>query len=81
MSSAPAIVAYFVVPTAVGLRIEVVPALKEPSRWFDLGQATASLGNASMAAGDWPRLAVAMAIWIGLPLVLGLARLRRRELS
>jgi len=81
MSSAPAIVAYFVIPTAVGLLIEVVPALKDPSQWFDLGQATASLGNASMAAGDWPRLAVAMAIWIGLPLVLGLARLRRRELS
>jgi hypothetical protein len=34
-----------------------------------------------MAAGDWRRLAVAMAIWIGLPLVLGLARLRRRGLS
>jgi ABC-2 type transport system permease protein len=74
-------VAYFVIPAAVGLLIEVVPALKDPSRWFDLGQVTALRGNAPMAAGDWPRLAVALAIWIGLPLVLGLARLRRRELS
>lgn len=81
MSSAPAIVTYFVVPTAVGILIETVPSLKGPSQWFDLGQATASLGDASMAAGDWPRLAVAVTIWIGLPLALGLLRLRRRELS
>jgi ABC-2 type transport system permease protein len=81
MSSAPTIVTYFVVPTAVGILIETVPSLRDPSQWFDLGQATASLGDASMTAGDWPRLAVALAIWIGLPLAAGLVRLRRRELS
>ncbi|MEA2133863.1 MAG: type transport system permease protein [Solirubrobacteraceae bacterium] len=81
MSSAPAIVTYFVVPTAVGILIQAVPSLHGPSQWFDLGQATAPLGDGSLAGGDWPRLAVAVAIWIGLPLILGLVRLRRRELS
>ena len=81
MRSAPAIVTYFVVPTLVGVLVETVPSLKGPSQWFDLGQATAPLGDASMAAGDWPRLAVSMVIWIGLPLAVGLLRLRRRELS
>jgi ABC-2 type transport system permease protein len=81
MQSAPAIVTYFVVPTAVGIFVETVPSLKGPSQWFELGQATAPLGDASMAGGDWPRLAVAVTIWIGLPLAAGLLRLRRRELS
>jgi len=81
MSSAPAIVTYFAVPTAVGILIELVPSLRDPSQWFDLGQATSRLGDASMAAGDWPKLAVALAIWIGVPLAAGLVRLRRRELS
>lgn len=81
MSSAPAIATYFVVPTAIGILIEMVPSLRDPAEWFDLGQATASLGDASMTAGDWPRLAVAVTLWIGLPLAAGLLRLRRRELS
>ncbi|MEO8688079.1 MAG: ABC transporter permease [Solirubrobacteraceae bacterium] len=81
MQSAPAIVVYFVVPMAVGMFVEVIPSLRGPSQWFELGQATTPLGDGSMAAGDWPRLAVALAIWIGIPLAAGLLRLRRRELS
>jgi hypothetical protein len=81
MSSALAIVTYFVMPTAIGILIQAVPSL-HASQWFDLGgQATAPLGDASMAGGGWPRLAVAVTIWIGLPLAAGLLRLRRRELS
>ena len=81
MRSAPAIITYFVVPTVVGVLVETVPGLKGPSQWFDLGQATAPLSDGSMAAGDWPCLAVSTVIWIGLPLAFGLLRLRRRELS
>jgi hypothetical protein len=45
------------------------------------GHAVHLEGDASMAASDWPKLAVALAIWIGLPLAAGLVRLRRREPS
>jgi ABC-2 type transport system permease protein len=79
--SAPAIIAYFVLPTAIGVLAETVHSLRGPSEWFNLGQATAPLGAGDMAAGDWPRLAVSVAIWIGLPLALGLLRLQRSELS
>jgi ABC-2 type transport system permease protein len=81
MRSAPAIVTYFVVPTIVGVLVGTIPSLKGPSRWFDLGQATAPLGGGTIAGGDWPRLAVAVTIWVGLPLAVGLLRLRRHELS
>lgn len=81
MRSAPAIVTYFVLPTAIGALTQTVHSLRGPAEWFDLGSATAPLGAGEMVAGDWPRLAMATAIWIGLPLALGLLRLRRRELS
>jgi ABC-2 type transport system permease protein len=81
MRSAPAIVAYFVVPTVIGALVQMVPSLNGPSQWFNLAQATAPLSDGTIAGGDWPRLAVAVAIWIGLPLAAGLLRLRRHELS
>lgn len=79
--SAPAVVAYFVVPTLIGILVEAVHSLREPTKWVDLGQATTPLRDDAMGSGDWPRLGVAVAIWIGLPLALGLLRLRRRELT
>ncbi len=81
MRSAPAIVTYFVLPAAIGALTQTVHSLRGPAEWFDLGRATAPLGAGEMVAGDWPRLAVATAIWIGVPLALGLLRLRNRELS
>ena len=34
-----------------------------------------------MAGDDWAKLGVTVAIWVGVPLVLGLLRLRRHELK
>jgi len=81
MHSALAIVTYFVAPTIVGIAVEVVRSLREPSEWFDTTKSFAPLANGTMDGGDWARLAVSCAIWIGLPLVLGLLRLRRHELK
>jgi ABC-2 type transport system permease protein len=81
MHSALAIVTYFVLPTIVGIVVEVVRALREPSEWFDTTKSFEPLVNGSMDSGDWARLGVTCAIWIGVPLVLGLLRLRRHELK
>ena len=81
MHSALAIVTYFVLPTIVGIVVEVVRALREPSEWFDTTKSFAPLTEGSMDSGDWARLGVSVAIWVGLPLVLGLLRLRRHELK
>jgi hypothetical protein len=34
-----------------------------------------------MAGNDWGKLAVSTALWLGVPLVIGLLRLRRSELK
>ena len=81
MHSALAIVTYFVAPTIVAAAASVVPGLREPSEWFDQSQTLAPLADGAMAAGDWARLAVSTAIWVGVPLALGLLRLRRHEMK
>jgi ABC-type transport system involved in multi-copper enzyme maturation permease subunit len=81
MHSALAIVTYFVLPTIVGIVVEVVRALREPSEWFDTTKSFAPLAEGSMDSGDWARLGVSVAIWVGVPLVLGLVRLRHHELK
>jgi hypothetical protein len=81
MHSALAIVTYFVLPTVVGILIEVVPGLDEPSKWFDPNQTTTPLTDGTIHGSGWTHLAVTAGIWILLPLVLGLLRLRRHELK
>jgi ABC-2 type transport system permease protein len=81
MHSALAIVTYFVLPTVVGIVVEVVSALHEPSEWFDPSKTTTPLAEGTMAGDDWAKLGVTVAIWVGLPLVLGLLRLHRHELK
>ena len=81
MHSALAIVTYFVLPTVVGIVVEVVPALREPSAWFDPAQTTTPLAENTMAGDDWAKLGVTVAIWVGIPLVLGLLRLHRHEMK
>ena len=81
MHSALAIVTYFVLPTVVGIVVEVVPALRDPSAWFDPAQTTSPLAENTMAGDDWAKLGVTVAIWVGIPLVLGLLRLHRHEMK
>ena len=81
MHSALAIVTYFVLPTVVGVVVELVPSLEAASRWFDPNQSTPPLAEGTIAGAGWAHLAVTVAIWVVLPLVLGLVRLRRHELK
>ena len=81
MHSALAIVTYFVLPTVVGVVVELVPSLEGTSQWFDPNQSTPPLAEGTIAGDGWAHLAVTVAIWVVLPLVLGLVRLRRHELK
>ena len=81
MHSALAIVTYFVLPTVVGIAVEVVSALDGPSKWFDPNQTTTPLAEGTIAGDGWAHFAVTVGIWVVLPLVLGLLRLRRHELK
>ena len=81
MHSAAAIVTYFVLPTVIGIVTEVVTALHGPAKWFDPNQSTQPLAEGTVHGAGWAHFAVTAAIWVVLPLALGLLRLRRHELK
>jgi len=79
LSSPLAIVMYFVLPTVFGILGELISAL--PADWLDTSRTFEPLVENEMAGGDWARLAVSCAVWLLLPLVLGVLRLRRAEVK
>jgi hypothetical protein len=81
MHSAGAVVTYFVLPTVVGIVVEVVTALHGPAKWFDPNKSTAPLTDGTVHGVGWAHVAVTVGIWFVVPLVAGMLRLRRHELK
>jgi ABC-2 type transport system permease protein len=79
LNSPLAIVLYYLLPTIWGILGELWDAL--PADWLDTSQTMEPLFENEMAGGDWARLGTSLALWLLLPLVLGLLRLRRHELK
>jgi ABC-2 type transport system permease protein len=80
LSSAPAIVLYFVVPLGFAL-LGGIPALDGLATWFDGSQTLEPLVNESMSAAQWAHAATTMAVWMALPLAVGLWRITRGEIN
>ena len=81
MHSAAAIVTYFVLPTVVGIVVEVVTALHGPAEWFEPNRVTTPLAEGTIHGSGWAHFAVTFGIWVVVPLVAGMLRLRRHELK
>lgn len=81
MSSAAAIVIYYVVPIAWSILFGVISSLNSAGNWLDLNTASAPLFSHEMTASSWAHLAVATTLWVVLPLVVGLIRLLRSEVK
>lgn len=81
MNSALAIVLYFVLPIGWSIVGEMVTALHRPAEWLDLSVTSGLLLEPAMTGRDWARLGVSAAVWIVLPMLLGLVRLARREIK
>lgn len=81
MSSAPAIVVYFVAPIGWSVLFGLVSWLRPAGPWVDLNNATAPLFNHDMTGQAWLHLGVASCIWVLAPLVVGVVRLLRSEVK
>ena len=82
LNSAAAIVTYFVLPTAFSIVASLWKPLKHAAPWVDLGTSQQPLfGATHMSAQQWLQLACGTAIWVALPLVLGLVRVLRAEVK
>lgn len=91
LSSAGAIVLFFVLPLAFSLVASLWGWLGERAQWLDLATAQAPLMDIDPATGmplggdmtgdQWLNLASVTAIWIVLPFVIGLVRVIRSEIK
>jgi ABC-2 type transport system permease protein len=85
-SSAPAIVAYFVVslvlPGILVLLAQVRPWFADLQSWIDWNETQVALLEGAMDTGEeWAMLGSTTTIWIVVPLVVGLLSLRRAEVK
>jgi len=84
-NSAGAIVGYFVftlvLPTLSGLLAANATWWHHAQAWVDFNFAQGALFNGEMAAKDWAHLATASAIWLVLPLAVGLRLMFRSEVK
>jgi ABC-2 type transport system permease protein len=83
MSSAPAIVLSFLIPTGIVGLSTALPDAHEVLDWIDLGTTSGVLNAAhpAISAQDWAHLAAGVALWVLIPLALGFVRLHRREVT
>ncbi|GAA2452503.1 hypothetical protein GCM10010191_83520 [Actinomadura vinacea] len=79
MQPALAIVLYFLLPTLWAMLGEMVEKLKKPAGWLDTDKTLAALNETGVTAGEWARVGTSVAVWMLVPLVIGLVRLSRRE--
>lgn len=76
-----AIVLSLLLPTIWGVLTETVAGLRPAAQWLELSTTMDPLTTGEVTAGQWARLGVSVAVWVLLPLVLGLVRLLRREVT
>ncbi len=83
MSSPAAIVASFLIPSGIYGLANGIPAFEPTARWIDLGTAADELnaGHPAISGHAWAHLAAGIAVWVVVPLALGLVRLRRRDVA
>jgi ABC-2 type transport system permease protein len=82
LTSAPAIVSYFVMPTALNLLGTLWTPLRDVQPWIDLWASQAPLFTAENLSGEkWAQIASSNLIWVVLPFVVGLVRVLRAEVK
>ncbi|HEU5223312.1 MAG TPA: hypothetical protein VFU07_06470 [Candidatus Lumbricidophila sp.] len=94
LNTPAAIVGFFVVQLVFSVIFQILgqlSATKDIVPWFDISSAVSKLGSGQLfgywappqydASADWGHLVVALAVWMVLPLVLGLIRVIRAEIK
>jgi ABC-2 type transport system permease protein len=76
-----AIVVYFILPTAWSLLGSMVSWLRSAADWLDMNQTMQPLFEGSLTSSQWANLGVSVAVWVVLPLAVGIWRLTRAEVK
>jgi len=79
MSSAPAIVLYFALPIAWSA-LGSIPFLNDAAQWLDTTRTTDSMTERLLSGEEWLQFASSQALWLALPLAIGLWRIAKGEI-
>jgi ABC-2 type transport system permease protein len=80
LASAPAIVALFALPIVTGA-LGAISVLEGVAKWVDPTHTLAPMTDHIMSASEWAHAGTTFALWLALPLAIGLWRIARSEVS
>jgi len=80
LASAPALVALFALPSA-WMAFVTLPAFAGIAPWVDTARALGPMHAEVMTAAQWAHAGTALALWMALPLAIGIWRVTRREIA
>jgi len=80
LASAPAIVALFALPIA-WTAVASLSFFADAAPWLDTRLALAPLHEEVISGAQWAHVATALALWMLLPLLIGIWRITRREVA
>ena len=78
LASAPAIVLFYVLPTAWGA-LGSIHALEGAARWLDQSRTMGDISDHAFSGMEWARVGTSVALWVLLPLAIGWWRVRRND--
>jgi ABC-2 type transport system permease protein len=79
--SAPAIVVYLLLPAVWSAVANSISALSGAARWLDSSQSFAPMTQSAMSGTQWARACVTIAVWAGIPILIGLRRIGRGDID
>ncbi|MFT3866151.1 MAG: hypothetical protein QM729_17940 [Solirubrobacterales bacterium] len=80
LASAPAIVIYFGLPAAISA-LGSIHSLHGTIEWINSGESLEPLTTMVMGGHEWAQALVTLALWMVLPLAIGLRRITRGDLN
>jgi hypothetical protein len=79
LASAPAIVFYFAAPLGFAAFVSL-PFLRDAAPWLDSVRSMEHLTEQTLSGTEWARVGTTLALWLLLPLLIGLWRVHRGEI-
>lgn len=79
LNSAPAIVIYYLAPIGFGA-LGAIHVLDHPMLWVDQGRAMEHITDRFLSPTEWAHVGTSLAVWILLPLAIGMERIQHSEI-
>lgn len=81
LTSAPAIVAFYAVPIGWSAIGRLVPGLDDVAGWLDIGRSRVPLVGPGVTGSQWAMFLTSCLLWVALPVLVGLLRVRRVDIA